>query len=182
MIAAILSLLSSNVAGSLIGWIGGWLNKREDRAIMKLQLEDKVNQRSHELQMKNVDILIMEKELAGKEKIAVIEQESAESKAAYGLLAESYKHDSTLKGSASVESFRAIIRPLLAGWFTVIACLQTAVIIYLGFVLYKINFSTEQMFELVKYSVMWVFFQAGVCIGWYFANRSSQTPPKLPKI
>jgi hypothetical protein len=182
VLTAILSLLSSNVAGSLIGWIGGWLNKREDRALMKLQLEDKVNQRTHELALKNVDILIMEKELAGKERIAVIEQETQETKQAYDLLAQSYEHDSTLKGSAAVESFRAIIRPFLAGWFTLIACLQTGVIIYLGFVLYKINFSNEQMFELVKYSIMWVFFQAGVCIGWYFANRSSSAPPKLPKI
>jgi hypothetical protein len=181
MLTAILSILSSNAVGSLFGWVAGWLNKKEEFKVQQLQFEDKKHQRDHELALRDKDAEMMKLELAGKEKIQVIQTEGEITKAAFGALAASYEHDSKLKGSPVVESFRAVIRPALAIWFTVIATIQTALVLYVGFFFYDFQFDKVEMFELVKYCVQWLFFQGGVCIGWYFATRNSDAPPKLGK-
>lgn len=181
ILEGIIGLLSSNAIGSVVGWVGGWLNKKEDRNLQVLLLEDKQKDRQFELDKRRIDIEVMEKELAGKEKVAVIQKEGEETKAALSALSESYKHDASLKGSPKIESFRASIRPIITIWAAFVGTIQAAAVIGIAFFLYKVSFSPDQMFELVKYTILWVFFQAGLCIGWWFANRPS-TPPAQPKL
>lgn len=182
MITAILGVLSSSAFGSILGWFGTWLNKKEEFKISQLQYADKKDARLQEQAMKRIDIEIMAQEIAGKERITVIQKEETEIKEAFGALAASFQHDSTLKGSPRVESFRASTRPLITCVLGLTAILQTAVILVVAFWVYDVKFSADQMFELVKYSMMWLFFQAGVCIGWWFASRPSDAPPKPPKL
>lgn len=180
ILEGILAIFGSNVGGSLIGWIGGWLGKKEDRKFAELQLKDKHDERAYELAHAKLQLEIMDKELAGTERIAVIQQEGVETEGHYRAIAESFKHDSGLKGAPWIESLRAATRPVLTFWFAVVASLQAAFILYIGFMTYKVQLSPGETFELVKYSLMWVFFQSGVCIGWWFAQRNTK-PPEPPK-
>jgi len=166
MLTTIVALLSSSGVGSLIGWVGGFLNR-------KIDLQAKKDEYSYNLSVRDKDLEQTKAEIAGQ--IAVADKQIEV--AAYGAMAESFKEQSNLVGNlkgkwAWVDALSKLIRPIV----TIIFLLTSiSLSIYIVTKAYNsgIEFSKEDWKELLTYIVHWIFFQSGVVIGWWFANRPS---------
>lgn len=185
MLSLIISLFSSSGVGSLIGWVGGLLNRRVDLAAKQAEY-------NYNLQMRDKDFAETQAEVAGR--IAVADKAVEEAKvvaegnvqaavataegiteqAAYNAMAESYKEQAqTLGGKWSwVDAVSKLIRPLVTIIF-VIASLVISIYIVGKAIQGGVVFSVDDWKDWVTYVIHWVFFQSGVVIGWWFANRPS---------
>ena len=163
MITSILALLTSGTFGSLLGLVGGYLNRKIDLQIKKLDQE-------HELKLKDKDLEFMKAEYEQKTRVATIETEGAIEVAGYNAMTASYgfaEPDST----TFVGKLSQAVRPLLTFCFFIFAC-------YIYYTIsQKISISVisgENMEKILITLIEWFLFQAGVCIGWWFANRPSK--------
>lgn len=181
IVALILKLFGSSSVGSAIGWVGGLLNRRLDLEAKKLDLAFEGRKLEHELAMRDKDAAIMSLELAGKEKIAVVQTEGATAVAAYTALEASYKHDAEMQAGPRMQAFSKFVRPFTSMVFLAVSQALIVVILWCAFVWYDVRFEQSFWADLVVYVVSWEFFQASLCIGWYFANRPSGTAPSLPR-
>jgi hypothetical protein len=172
MLSLIVSLFSSSAMGSLIGWIGGLLNRKIDLAAKK-------DEYTYNLGMRDKDLEQTQAEVTGR--VAVADKAVEEAKAtaeglteqaAYNAMAESYKEQAKLLGGkwAWVDAASKIIRPLVTVIFVVVSLTISVYIIYKA-LQSGVTFSVDDWKEWVTYVIRWVFFQAGVVIGWWFANR-----------
>lgn len=175
-------LFTSNAMGSLLGWLGGLANRWVDFKTKQLDIQTLEIKNKHELALRDKDMEQVKVEAESKLQLAVEEGKTVIEKAAYDALSESYKSEAEIKDvNTWVNDVRAMVRPVTTAIFTIAALIQVMVIFIVAFGVLDLKFTPEQIFELVKYSVMWVFFQAGVVVGWYYANRPS-SPPQLPKL
>lgn len=182
MLSAILALFTSNAMGSVLGWFGGLANRWIDFKIKDQEVETLKIKNKHELDLRDKDMEQVKVEAENKLQLAVEEGNTIIQKAGYDALAESYKSEANIQNVDTwVNNVRAMVRPATTGLFVLASLIQVVSIFVVAFGVLNLKFTEVQIFELLKYSVMWVFFQAGVCIGWYFANRSSQEPKK-PKL
>lgn len=170
----LIGLLSSSGFGSLVGWVGGWLNRRVD-------LETKKAEYAYNLDNRDKDLAELKEEVAGRVAVADREVETARvnangviESAAYNAMAESYKEQATKLGGkwAWVDAYSKLIRPLVTTIFVVVSLTISAYIVYKALNA-GVTFTVEDWKEWITYVVHWVFFQAGVVIGWWFANRPS---------
>jgi hypothetical protein len=173
LIAGIGKLLGSNVAGSALGWVGGWLQRKQDIEVRKLELLDAEKARAHEVALRRVDIEIMHAEIAGRERIASIETEGKVEAAQFDAIAAGYA--TQFAGEGWVSAFSKAIRPFVTLWFVVASSALTIAVIVLA-MRSGVEFSPQDWREWLGYVLAWTMFQAGVCIGWWFAVRNSQVP------
>lgn len=166
------SVLGSNAVGSAIGWLGGLLNRKVDLEAKRIDNQDRAAQRAHEENLRRIDIEVLHAEAASRERVASIEAEGKVSVAGLDALQESYKHDAGLREG----SFSKLVRPLLTFCFGVSALSMAAALLWVAFYVYEVRFSHEQWHDLVMFVVQWVFFQGGLTVGWWFANRPSKAP------
>lgn len=163
MITSILALLTSGSFGSLLGLIGGYLNRKIDIQLKKMDLE-------HELKMKDKDLEFMKAEYEQKTKIATIETEGATEVAGYNAMTASYSFAEP-DANTFVGKMSQAVRPLLTFLFFIFAC-------YIYYTIaQKISISVisgENLEKILITLIEWFLFQAGVCIGWWFANRPSK--------
>lgn len=185
MISLIISLFSSSGVGSLIGWVGGLLNRKVD-------LEAKKAEYGYNLGMRDKDLAETQAEVAGRVavadravtevkavaegniKTAVATAEGITEQAAYNAMAESYKEQAQALGGkwGWVDATSKLIRPVVTVAFVIIS-LAISVYIILKALQSGVTFTVDDWKEWVTYVIHWVFFQAGVVIGWWFANRPS---------
>jgi hypothetical protein len=165
-------LLGSNVVGSAIGWLGGLLNRRLDLQVKQLELEDRDRARAHEVTMRKVDVELMQAEAASKERVASIEATGKVQVAEWQSLSESYRQEASIPEGSLAKN----VRPLLTLILGTAGITQAGALLWVAFAVYRVEFSGQQMHELVQYCVAWVFFQAGLVIGWWFANRPGKAP------
>lgn len=173
IIALIVKLLGSNAVGSALGWVGGWIQRRQDIELHRLDLADADKQRAHEIAQRRVDIEIMDREIAGKERIASIEAEGKVEAAALDAIAAGYA--TQFSGTGKAVGFSKVIRPLITLWFVVASSLLTGAVVWFA-VRAGVQFTPEEWRAWLSYVLEWTMFQAGVVIGWWFAVRNSQVP------
>lgn len=179
MLTALASLLGSSAVGSFIGWMGGAANRLIDLKFKDKEMALLKQNQAHELLKLDKERDYMKEEWAQRTKVAEIEGESATTVAGYETMSESYKHDASIQGSPKVEDLRASVRPVLTYLFAFAALTQVLILVSFGLYAFSekiVDFTAQQVYELVKYAALWVFFQAGVMIGWWFATRPSDAP------
>ena len=181
ILAIVLKLFGSSSVGSMIGWVGGLLNRKVDLEARRIEIDLEKAKLAQELQMRDKDAAIMQLELAGKERIAVVQTEGAVDVAAYGALAESYKHDQSIEAGPRMMAFTKFVRPFTTLTFLFASQFMLAAILWSAFVFYDVRFEQAFWAQLVLYAVEWEFFQAALCIGWWFANRPSGRAPGAPQ-
>ena len=169
MLTLMLSLLSSAGFGSIMGLVGGIINRFID-------IKAKAGEREFELLKLDKERDYMRDEYAARNQIATIEAETKVEASAYNALAESYKFAAPSPDNDMVDKITRTIRPILTVCFFLFTC------IVFGFVTSlvldsKTSFSSDELLTLWKQIIEWIFFQAGVSIGWWFAMR----PGKMPK-
>lgn len=162
MLTSLLTFFSSGAIGSLVGLIGGYINRR-------LDLESKKMDHKQELDIKDKDLEFMKAEYEQRTKVAEIEVAGATEVAGYAAMQESYKYANPT-GDGVVDSFSKIIRPFitLAFFFlTVYIFMQLSQKLSISII------SQESMEKVYLTVIEWILFQAGITIGWWFANRQS---------
>lgn len=172
IVAVIAKLLGSNAVGSMIGWVGGLMNRKVDLEAKRLDLDDREKGRAHEQALRRIDLEVMAAEAASKERVASIETEGKVHTAAWDALAESYKQEAATPAG----TFSKAIRPLLTLLFGLAGLAQAGVVLWFAFVIHENSLDTAQINQLVLYSIEWVFFQGGLVVGWWFANRPGKAP------
>lgn len=177
ILALLGKLLGSNVAGSALGWVGGWLQRKQDIEVKKLELADADKARAHEASLRRIDIEIMDREIAGKERIASIEAAGKIEASALDAIAKGY--ETQFSGDGWVSSFSRAIRPAVTVWFVIASSALTVAVILLA-TRAGVQFDAADWRQWLGYVLEWTMFQAGVVIGWWFAVRNSQVP-KLGK-
>lgn len=171
MLTIILAILKSSGFGSLIGWVGGAINRFID-------LKSKKMDHAHELDMRKEDRETMRLEWESRTKVASIEGEAKVEAKAFDTMAASYLNDKAAYGGGRVDVVRGLVRPVATIVFTTAAIIQTGFIFWVAFFVLDMDFTQQQIYTLLEYAILWIFFQAGVCLGWYFANR----PGKMPSL
>ena len=162
MITSLITLFSSGAFGSIIGLVGGYFNRKLDLQLKKLDHE-------HDLKKMDKDLEYMEAEYEQRTRIATIETEGATEVAGYNAMSASYDYAKP-NGNSWVDSFSKIIRPFITLAFFFLT-------VYIFYTLNsKISISVlsgESMEKVYLTVIEWILFQAGISIGWWFANRQS---------
>lgn len=172
-------VLGSTGFGTIFGGLMGWLNRKVDLEAKRLEYADKDKQREHELLQRDKDALIMEKEWAGRERVAAVEGAAQVEQEQYKALAESYKFAEPEKGS-KMAAFAAFVRPFISIAYFLISSLGAGWIIYYAFKVKGVDFSDAQWHELLMFVIEWIAFMAGATIGWWYAMRPGGRMPTFP--
>lgn len=163
MLAAILAILSSTGVGSIIGLLGGIANRLID-------LKNKDRDYAFELQKLEKEREYLRDEIAGRVEIANIEGEAKVESSAYGAMQASYGFAQTDRRDGWVDKASKIVRPLL----TIAFFILTMIVFWEIHTLVKAagqEVDIAEVMRLYRYAIEWIFFQAGVSIGWWFAMR-----------
>lgn len=162
MITSILTLFSSSAFGSIIGLVGGYFNR-------KLDLQAKRLDHEHDLKKMEKDLEFMEAEYEQRTRIADIEATAAVEVTGYNAMTSSYDYAKP-DGNSWVDSFSKVIRPFITLAFFFLT----------GYIFYTLNMkisisvlSIDIMEKVYLTVIEWILFQAGISIGWWFANRQS---------
>lgn len=170
MLTLLTGLLSSSGLGSLIGWAGGAINRWIDLRNRDKDIEVlKLNQ-AHELAKLDKDKEFMLAEYQQRMQVATIEGETKVEAAGYDALTASYGNDKATYGIKSVDAIRGVVRPVLTILFFVLSCVVFWVVAQYVWTR-GVPLTNDQLYELFRYCVYWILFQASVCVGWWFAMR-----------
>ena len=167
MLEIILGILGSGGFGSLAGLVGGYFNRKLDLEAKKLEIEDNKGKRLFELDY-------MKSEYANKLQISTIEADAVVEAAGYAAMKESYNFAKTSIEDGLVDKISKAVRPLitisfLIGSVVIFWQLQKQVD-YL-----QTNLNIVDVIRIYVIVIEWILFQAGVCIGWWFAMRPGRT-------
>ncbi|HEY6020325.1 MAG TPA: hypothetical protein VIY48_10590 [Candidatus Paceibacterota bacterium] len=183
MLSAVLAILGSGSFGSVVGLIGGLLNRKVDLESKKLDLQDKADERAHELKKMdserttmqaeyNMRLQVADKENEGKQ----IDADKETEVAGYGAMTASYDFAKPTPADGWVDKASKVIRPLL----TIASVLFTGyVYVTINDMMSKLGVAPEpaKVVEIWILLIQWVLFQTGVIVGWWFAMRPGKHPP-----
>ena len=96
--------------------------------------------------------------------------------AGYDALTASYGNDKATYGNAWVDGVRGVVRPILTLLFFILSCIVFGIVAQYVWVR-GVPLTNDQLYELFKYCIYWVLFQASVCVGWWFAMRPGNKSP-----
>lgn len=177
MLEIILGVLGSGGFGSIMGLVGGFMNRRLDLEVKKLEIETKRADQAHDLARMDKEKDFMLAEMGQKNRIADKELEGEKAKAdaevetaGYGAMTESYKFAAPTAADGLVDKMSKAVRPLLTLLFFIFTCVIFWQVQQLVSAL-QVAPTPEQVFKVYVMLIEWALFQAGVCIGWWFAMR-----------
>ncbi|MDA8962619.1 hypothetical protein N9F42_00560 [Pseudomonadales bacterium] len=168
---ALLSILTSTGAGGIIGVIGSWLTKREERKNIQLQFERDVKlaeirkdeakiEADHELALADKQI-----ERAQVEGSVAIDQAEIEA------FSEGLKEQSKTYGIKAVDGIRGLMRPLITVYLLVIATLLTLKINQLVGGLDSLEMS--ELKGIYDNVINQMLFLTATAVTWWFGSRPS---------
>lgn len=183
MIAALLSLLGSSAVGSIIGGIFGFLNRKTDIDMKRLDMEHERSKWANDLLLRDKDIALAQTEAQGRKDVAVIEGEASIETARMNAIAASQQADrisaDEIKAAGSWgwllvigSALRAFIRPVITIVLTGAAC-------YLNWLLIEkltdgwASLTVQQQYEAAMQAFAWITGQAGAVLGYWFVSRGN---------
>ena len=168
---ALLSILTSTGAGGIIGVVGSWLTKREERKNIQLQFERDVKlaeirkdeakiEADHELALADKQI-----ERAQVEGSVAIDQAEVEA------FSKGLKEQSKTYGIKAVDGIRGLMRPLITVYLLVIATLLTLKINQLVGGLDSLEMS--ELKGIYDNVINQMLFLTATAVTWWFGSRPS---------
>lgn len=168
---ALLSILTSTGAGGIIGVVGSWLTKREERKNIQLQFERDVKlaeirkdeakiEADHELALADKQI-----ERAQVEGSVAIDQAEVEA------FTEGLKEQSKTYGIKAVDGIRGLMRPIITVYLLIIATLLTLKINQLVGGLDSLEMS--ELKGIYDNVINQMLFLTATAVTWWFGSRPS---------
>ncbi|MDG1293456.1 MAG: hypothetical protein P8O99_05045 [Pseudomonadales bacterium] len=168
---ALLSILTSTGAGGIIGVVGSWLTKREERKNIQLQFERDVKlaeirkdeakiEADHELALADKQI-----ERAQVEGSVAIDQAEVEA------FTEGLKEQSKTYGIKAVDGIRGLMRPIITVYLLIIATLLTLKINQLVGGLDSLELS--ELKGIYDNVINQMLFLTATAVTWWFGSRPS---------
>lgn len=168
----LLSFLTSSTAGGIIGVVGSWLTKREERKNAQLKFDYDVKMaeiRSAEAKAE------AEHELAMADKQmerAQVEGNIALGEAELSAFQESLREQSKVYGIKIVDAVRGLMRPLITIYLLIIATLlMTKINELVGGV--GNSFSPDELIQTYKGVIDQLLFLTATAVTWWFGSRPS---------
>jgi len=184
MLETILGILGSGSVGSIVGVVGGYMNRKLDIEVHKIDIEDNKAKRENDLLKMDKEKDMMQAKYAMRVQVAdkenegkKIEGDTAVEVAGYGAMEKSYDFAKPTAADGWVDQLSKTIRPLL----TILSVVFAAyVFVRVNTLLLSLSVAPDpaQVIKIWVTVIEWVLFQTGVIVGWWFAMR----PGKSPKI
>lgn len=172
MIEVLGSLLSSSGMGAVVGMIGSYMTKKEERATLKLKLD-------HEYNM--AEIRAQEAEAEFKHEIALADKAVERAKVEGAIqkdigeltaFTESLKEQTMQYGSGFADKLRAAMRPLITTYLLVLSTVLAINIFTLVGGLEN-GFSADELLALYKDVIAQLLFLTTTSVTWWFGSRPS---------
>lgn len=175
MLETLLAILGSGTIGSIVGLVGGIINRKIDLQAKKLDHEENQAKRQHEIDKLGAEKEYMLEEAKAKLEIVSVEGEAKIESAGYAAMAESYKFAAPTSADGLVDKVSKVVRPAITVfmvWFVWdlyadINDLMTQL---------KVVQDTITVVKIWAMIVEFILFQSGVVIGWWFAMRPGKHP------
>ena len=167
------TILSSSGLGAIVGVVGSWLTKREERANTELQLDHDIRMaeiRSEEARMEYDHALALaDKKLEQ----TVVEGDVAVGQAELSAFTESLKSGSVSTGVRVVDAIRGVMRPVITIYLLIIG----------SYVAYQINayvgglssLPTNELLSLYRDIISQILFLLTTAVTWWFGSRPSSS-------
>lgn len=190
MFALLGAAISSILAGGATGLFGVILQRFFDWLHVKEQAKLAKQDQDFKLAMRDKDAILMDKEWAGRLKVADREGQATENVAADNAFAQSlfkeperYSLAATLTPSQQwvmivLDFLRGIVRPAL----TVYLCALTTYVWWqVRQLIATEDLDAAAVLELWKFVVSTILYLTTTCILWWFGTRNKQEAPKQPR-
>jgi hypothetical protein len=172
MIELIIGIFSSTGFGTVIGLVGSWITRYEERKNRQIAFEN-------EYKMAQLDAEVTKSEQAHQLAMADKQMEAAEveskivvDKGELSAFRDSIVHGSNKSGVSWVDGFNSLMRPLItlfllgvSGWYT-----YTLMKLYGGLG----GMGASEMGILVKHTIYTVFFLTSTAVTWWFGARPTK--------
>lgn len=167
------SLLTTTSAGGIIGVLGSWLTKREERKNLQLKFEHDVKiseirkeearlEAQHELAMADKHI-----------ERAQVEGEISLGEAEVNAFKESLREQSTTYGITFVDTVRGLMRPVITIYLLVIATFVTLKINSLVGGVGALEVEGGELLESYRGVIDQMLFLTATAVTWWFGSRPS---------
>ncbi|MEZ7984263.1 MAG: hypothetical protein QMB64_00375 [Pseudomonadales bacterium] len=168
---ALLSILTSTGAGGIIGVVGSWLTKREERKNTQLQFERDVKMaeiRKDEAKIEaDHELALADKQIER----AQVEGSVAVDQAEVEAFTQGLKEQSKTYGIKAVDGIRGLMRPLITVYLLVIATLLTLKINQLVGGLDSLEMS--ELKGIYDNVINQMLFLTATAVTWWFGSRPS---------
>ena len=168
---ALLSILTSTGAGGIIGVVGSWLTKREERKNIQLQFERDVKMaeiRKDEAKIEaDHELALADKQIER----AQVEGSVAVDQAEVEAFTQGLKEQSKTYGIKAVDGIRGLMRPLITVYLLVIATLLTLKINQLVGGLDSLEMS--ELKGIYDNVINQMLFLTATAVTWWFGSRPS---------
>lgn len=170
MLDTILGIFTSSGLGAIVGLLGSWLTKREERRTLELKYDFDVKMaelRKSEAEMEfNHELAIADKQIEKTEIEGEIKVEEAELNA----FLEGLKEQQQLYKIKFVDAVRGLMRPVITIYLLIIAT----------YITYKINshvgisaVDKAELLAVFKDTIAQIMFLVTTAIAWWFGSRPS---------
>lgn len=177
-------LLGSSALGTLIGGVFAHYNKKAEIEAKKVELSDRVNQRAHELALRQNDLEQIKAEAAGKREVAVVEGDAtieaarmtaiAAANSADKISSEEYREAGWWKWLLVWSTaFRTWIRPMATVALTTASLFLTYLLITRFLDVGWLKLDPKDQLSMANMAINWVFAQASASLSYWFLSRGS---------
>lgn len=187
-LSAIMSLLSSSAVGSALGGFFAWLNKKNDLAVLQMQLADKDKDRAHDLALRDKDLAQVQAEITGKKDVAITEGDAsvdaARMAAIAGVQAADVLTADEIKAAGwwgwaltLADAAKRMMRPLLTVLLVAMALLEVWLFVEAFMSDGWKALPVDQKKDSAMLALAWVTGQASIVISYWFVSRGSARAP-----
>lgn len=168
----LIELFSSSGFGGIVGFIGSYFTRREERKLLESKQMHELNMRSYDFQelelSQNHELKVADKNLERAKVEGNIEIEGKEINA----FLESVKSQAKQVGVVFVDAIRGLMRPVI----TIYLMLTTTIIAYkVGNRLDGLDgLPVDEMYSLYREIILQLVCLTAIAIGWWFGSRPTR--------
>lgn len=170
MLTALLSILTSSGLGGILGVVGSWLTKREERENLKLKFQHdvkmaEIREREAKLEFDH-ELALADKEIERAETEGQIQQDILSAEAFKTSLQEQAK----TYGIKFVDAIRGLMRPLITVYLLAIGTYLT---VKIGMLVGGVEeaFQPEELITMYRDVIAQIMFLVTTAVTWWFGSR-----------
>jgi hypothetical protein len=172
MIEGLLTILTSSGLGAIVGAVGGWMGKRENRLLKELEFDHDIKMSEIESQQMTLEfnhaVALADKQIEQTETEGDIATDIAETKA----FTQGLKIQQIKSGSSIVDAIRFLMRPVITVYLLGIST-------YFAYSIHQLVEGIEilgitQLVGMYTQIISQIFFLTITCVSWWFSSRGDK--------